>query len=234
MGHDFITCGDRYVLLKDWDIWLLHHFLLTEAEALGPADVSADEEMLDSLRSFFENWRWIGPGVVMGTDLASFVRGQDSRRELLLLLFHRVIARLEKMGKVIPLDYLDKHINASGAIFGKEQPTEELIETVKQLCEMVEEYDMRPEELLNKVNDRDSLIAFVRALAAERTEAERIEREHPKSYIVDGALDWKNADIASFLYSCLDYFSEKPFHKPELAPSWQMFADFLYHGKIIE
>jgi hypothetical protein len=90
------------------------------------------------------------------------------------------------------------------------------------------------EDLLDSVNDRDSFIAFVEALAAEREHAAEIERENPTAYSIDGALDWKNADIASFPYAALDYFTKKPFHTPETEPSWRMFADFLYCGKIIE
>jgi hypothetical protein len=93
---------------------------------------------------------------------------------------------------------------------------------------------MKPEELLDEVRDKESFVAFVEALAAERSDAERIERENPDRYCLDGAHNWKNADIASFLYASLDYFDDKPFHTPEAKPSWKMFADFLYHGKIIE
>ena len=93
---------------------------------------------------------------------------------------------------------------------------------------------MKPEELLRKVQDRESFITFVEALAAERDDAQIIERENPQRYMLDGAHDWKNADIASFLYAALDYFEDKPFHKPEREPSWKMFAEFLYFGKIIE
>jgi hypothetical protein len=89
-------------------------------------------------------------------------------------------------------------------------------------------------ELRQGVTSCETFIEFVRALAAEREAAEKIERDSPSIYIVDGALNWKNADIASFLYACLDYFDDKPFHRPEQDPSWRMFADFLYFGKIIE
>ena len=93
---------------------------------------------------------------------------------------------------------------------------------------------MKPEELLDQVKDRQSFVAFVRALAEEREAAQEIERQHPDRYMVDGAFDWKNAEISPFLHACLDYFEDKPFHKPEKEPSWKMFADFLYFGKIIE
>jgi hypothetical protein len=93
---------------------------------------------------------------------------------------------------------------------------------------------MTPEELLDQVHDRDSFIAFVEALADERADAERIERENSHGHRVDGGHNWKNADIASYLSACLDYFAEKPFHQPDANPNWRMFAEFLYFGKIIE
>lgn len=86
---------------------------------------------------------------------------------------------------------------------------------------------------MGKVKDRESFVEFVKSLAAEREHAAKLEEERPV-YYVDGAHDWKNADIASFLWAALDYFDEKPFHKPETEPSWSMFAEFLYFGKIIE
>ena len=71
-------------------------------------------------------------------------------------------------------------------------------------------------------------------MADEREAAERIERANPTAYCVDGALNWKNADIASFLYAALDYFEDKPSRTREEKPSWKMLAEFLYCGKIIE
>jgi hypothetical protein len=93
---------------------------------------------------------------------------------------------------------------------------------------------MKLHDLLQKVCDQETFIVFVKALAEERAGAERAEVENPHMYVIDGASDWKNADIASFLYAALDYFEEKPFHKPEQEPSWRMFAEFLYCRKIIE
>jgi hypothetical protein len=93
---------------------------------------------------------------------------------------------------------------------------------------------MTPEQLLNDVHDRDTFLAFVRALAAERENAELVERSEPTRYCIDGADGWKNGDIASYLYACLDYFENELFHKPDAEPNWRMFAEFLYFGKIIE
>ena len=91
-----------------------------------------------------------------------------------------------------------------------------------------------PEELLDNVIDRDSFIAFVNALAAEREQAEEMERGEPVRYQLGGAHNWQNGSISSFLYAGLAYFDPKPLHQPEAVPSWKMLADFLYHGKIYE
>ena len=93
---------------------------------------------------------------------------------------------------------------------------------------------MSPEELLDTVNDRESFVAFVRSLADERDRAEQEEKEKPNVYVVDGAYNWKNGDIASFLWACLEYFEDRPFHKPDSEPNWRMFANFLWCGKIYE
>ena len=91
-----------------------------------------------------------------------------------------------------------------------------------------------PEELLESVVDQTTFIEFVEALADERDRALEIEQANPKAYIVDGALGWKNGDIAAFLGAGLQYFMETPLRKPEREPSWKMFAEFLYFGKIYE
>jgi hypothetical protein len=91
-----------------------------------------------------------------------------------------------------------------------------------------------PEELLEQVTDRDSFIAFVESLAAEREDAAGLERDNPKTYVLDGAHNWKNGDIEGFLYGALQYFDEGPLHKPESEPSWRVFAEILWCGKIME
>src|SRR4051812_48185209 len=83
-----------------------------------------------------------------------------------------------------------------------------------------------PAQLLREVNDRESFIAFVRALADERRRAEEIEKTESKRYSLDGASNWKNADISSFLYAGLDCFTEKPLRSAEKEPSWKAFAHF--------
>jgi hypothetical protein len=91
-----------------------------------------------------------------------------------------------------------------------------------------------PDEMIEEVMDRDTFLAFVLALAEERRVAERMEREDPVTYQLDGALRWQNGDISAFLEASLCYFESRPFHRPEEVPSWRMFAEFLYFGKIYE
>ncbi len=93
---------------------------------------------------------------------------------------------------------------------------------------------MSPEERLDSVVDRESFLAFVRALIEEREEAERMERDEPERYRWGGALNWQNSEISAFLEAALNDFEPGPFHQPEWPPSWKMFAEFLYFGKIYE
>ncbi len=93
---------------------------------------------------------------------------------------------------------------------------------------------MSPEERLDSVVDRESFLAFVRTLIDEREEAERMERDEPERYQWGGALSWQNSEISAFLEAALHYFEPGPYHQPESSPSWKMFAEFLYFGKIYE
>lgn len=90
-----------------------------------------------------------------------------------------------------------------------------------------------PESLLDLVSDRETFVAFVQALANEREQAAEIEKENPTRYMVDGALGWKNAEISSFLEACL-YNVEGVCAEASDLPSWRLFAEILYCGKIVE
>lgn len=87
------------------------------------------------------------------------------------------------------------------------------------------------ETLLDEVACRDSFIAFARALARERESAAALEMRDRVRHQVDGALGWKNADIASFVYAGLSAFEELP---DSAQPTWASIAEFLYRGKIVE
>ncbi len=90
-------------------------------------------------------------------------------------------------------------------------------------------------DYLENVTDKASFITFVKALAEERRQAEKMERENPVYYQLGGALDWQNGDISAFLWAGLECFEDRPSKEvvPE-EPSWRGFAEFLYFGKIYE
>lgn len=85
-----------------------------------------------------------------------------------------------------------------------------------------------PEELLGNVHDEPSFIDFVQALAKERFKAQETEHDNPRTYTLDGAFGWKNADIGSFLEAACAGSSRNP------VPTWRHFAEFLYGGKVYE
>jgi hypothetical protein len=95
---------------------------------------------------------------------------------------------------------------------------------------------LRVVETLDNVTDRESFIAFVRALVAERELAEELERERPEYYRHGVALGWQNSTISSYLSAALAQIEDAgrtPTEMPEVA-SWRAFAEFLYMGKIYE
>jgi len=91
-------------------------------------------------------------------------------------------------------------------------------------------------ERLEHVIDRESFVQFVFALAEERRQATEIERKEPNRYVVDGALGWMNGDIPQYLEACTELLeSDSSVGDLDLnRPSWRLFAEFLYSGKIIE
>lgn len=93
---------------------------------------------------------------------------------------------------------------------------------------------MELEELLDRVVDRESFVVFVRTMAAESETAAEMVAASPDKYRYASALGWENTTISDFLYCSLLYFDSSPLRCPETVPSWRMFAEFLYFGKIWE
>lgn len=89
-------------------------------------------------------------------------------------------------------------------------------------------------DLFDRVRDRESFIAYARALAEERTRADELVKSRPVYYSLGGALDWQNDDIASFIYAGLAYFEPGPDRFVGEHPSWKDLAEFLFCGKIME
>jgi hypothetical protein len=133
VGWDFVTCGDRHAHLHDLQLWSLRHFLADAAGAL------AAEEPLPALfaeaRAFFAEWGWPGPGVVTGTALGEFVRGSPDRERALVGVCDRALARLREFGGVVPLAYLEAHVNADspGGVYIGDQPSALFVEGVERI-----------------------------------------------------------------------------------------------------
>ena len=105
------------------------------------------------------------------------------------------------------------------------------------ICADELQYRLMPwHERLERVGDRESFVRFVHALADEREQAAEIERQHPERYSLDGALDWKNASIPEYLGACTASLDpDRDIGGLDLdQPSWRLFAEFLYFGKIYE
>jgi hypothetical protein len=82
---------------------------------------------------------------------------------------------------------------------------------------------MKLHELLDRVHDASSFLAFARALEADSRRA--------------GAPGWENGAISDFLKSAIRWAEDSRFGESRgLSPEnpWKQFATFLYCGKIYE
>ncbi len=139
MGHDYIDYEDRFIRLSDWDIWTLRHFFCRVVGNAQADDLGTNSATLDALRSFFEAWDWLGPGVVVGTDLTEFVKGDQERKRVLVSCLDRTSNFIASFGSTIPLEYLQEHVNIPTAQYFVAQPTERFLNSIEGiknlLCE---------------------------------------------------------------------------------------------------
>ena len=94
-----------------------------------------------------------------------------------------------------------------------------------------------PHELLNCVTDRESFLAFVRALVADRESEVAKEPSHPSRPYSCGANGWENGTIEAYLDAALRWAEDTDIGQTQglpSEPSWKAFATFLYCGKIYE
>lgn len=90
-------------------------------------------------------------------------------------------------------------------------------------------------DALNAVHDRTTFLHFVQVLIDERTQATRLEADHPETYRWSGALNWQHNSIEDYLDGALRCVEDAEGQNDILVqPSWRAFADFLYAGKIYE
>jgi hypothetical protein len=93
----------------------------------------------------------------------------------------------------------------------------------------------------DSVHDRESFLAFVRALVADREAAVEAERRQPTDPrflgLVQDAGGWYNFTIEEYLKAALAWAEATDMGESQglpAGPSWKAFAAFLYCGKIYE
>lgn len=85
-------------------------------------------------------------------------------------------------------------------------------------------------ELLEKVNSKDTFLQFVKALKDDKIDED--EKTTPSSPYSSGANGWENGTISSFLGSIEAYGQDSEQIMEE--PNWRIFALLLYAGKFYE
>jgi hypothetical protein len=92
-------------------------------------------------------------------------------------------------------------------------------------------------ELLNRVNDESSFLAFASALAVDRVKSREKEKSNPSSPYVADANGWENTSIEDFLEAAVAWGEASRLGITQglsLSNPWLRFATFLYCGKIYE
>jgi hypothetical protein len=99
---------------------------------------------------------------------------------------------------------------------------------------MAEKLD--PYELLQRVVDRESFLAFARALMLDYRDEVEKEKASPSKPYSPGPNGWENGPIDMYLEAAIDWTEDWIGRERELPqePSWRSFAEFLYAGKYYE
>lgn len=98
----------------------------------------------------------------------------------------------------------------------------------------------RLHELCDAVHDEPSFLRFLDALIRDREAAVAAEKERPSGKWDDSPQGWANWSIEQYLESAQAWAVDSRFGRGEITkpdPSkdlWQVFASFLYAGKIYE
>ena len=92
------------------------------------------------------------------------------------------------------------------------------------------------DEMLEAVVDRDSFLAFVKALIADRQNEMAQAKENPSPPWSAGANGWEHGTIEGYLEAAVAWMENSQGTAWELPaePSWKSFATFLYRGKSYE
>ena len=87
-------------------------------------------------------------------------------------------------------------------------------------------------ELLEKVDSKETFLQFVKALKEDKVEEDEKEKTSPPSPYGPGANGWENGSISTFLDAVEAYGEDSDLIKEE--PNWKSFALLLYAGKFYE
>jgi hypothetical protein len=95
------------------------------------------------------------------------------------------------------------------------------------------------QKLLSEVQDEQSFLRFVQALAKDREDEILKEREKPSSPYGPGANGWENITIEKYLEAASAWALDSNFGRTQCNGKfndncWNQFANFLYAGKIYE
>jgi hypothetical protein len=89
---------------------------------------------------------------------------------------------------------------------------------------------MQLEDLLEKVNSKETFLDFLEALKNDKIDEDQKEKENPSKPYSDGKNGWVNGSIDQFLDSIRAYGLEND----HIGLNWQSLAELFYAGKIYE
>ena len=92
---------------------------------------------------------------------------------------------------------------------------------------------MKLNEMLEKVDSKESFLEFVAALRKDLASSRANEQSRPSSPYSPDALDWENPDLGRFL-EAMQAWTEDMGDIVPVVPSWRTFAQMLIAAKSYE
>ena len=92
---------------------------------------------------------------------------------------------------------------------------------------------MELNQLVERVNSKETFLEFVEALAADWNEEQSLEKKSPLNPFGRGSTGWENGSIGAFLEAMQAWTTDSG-NKISAKADWKLFAEILYAGKIYE
>lgn len=92
-------------------------------------------------------------------------------------------------------------------------------------------------DLLDTVNDEDSFLDFLDAMAEEFAKSQAVEAKVPSPPFSQGAMGWENSRIDTFLDAAIrgaEQTAKLPDWKNKDDNVWRRCAEIIYFGKVYE